>query len=434
MNVVSILLSCVIDVYLFHLFFANYLNKRESISDSIWKEKSSQCIIISLLALCNFLGNGDVNILITPFLFYLYTLIEFKGKIRYRLLCFLTVFCILCGCEFLFMLLVRPSASAYKDSAFMMILTLAIKLLSYVLIIIINQIIGKRKRIQNQKIFAMYLMLPIASLFVMLVVFYSRIPLNVSAYISAFFVLSFILLFLGNVLSFYAFERYSEQLYETMEQNIVIIEQKKDLDYYMQIAELDKKQKEMIHNISNHMKMISRFAKMGDTSAILGLTGNINEEMEKDMLPIYCDNPILNSLLNEKKEEAEKQGVVTEFYVEPGVMLDRVSAADLISMIGNLFDNAIRAATEAEEEKYIRGFIYMKAIGGFCIVKITNTFKDVLYGDDGEFLTTKKEKGMHGLGIHSVNRIAEQYGGYLTCTVKEKEFEALLLISTDEDD
>lgn len=278
-----------------------------------------------------------------------------------------------------------------------------------------------------------YLLIPIASLFVMVVIFYSGIPSNILRYVSVLFVLSFAFLFLGNVLSFYAFERYSERLYETMEQNLVIMEQKKDLDYYMQIAELDKKQKEMIHNISNHIKMINRFAKMGDTGAILGLTGNINDEMEKDMLTIYCHNPVLNSLLNEKKEEAEKQGIMTDFYVEPGIRLDGVSTADMISMIGNLLDNAIRAAAETEGERYIRGFVFMKDIGGFCVVKITNTFKEVLYGDDGAFLTTKKEKGIHGMGIHSVNRIAEQYGGYLTCTVKEKEFEALFLISTDED-
>ena len=82
--------------------------------------------------------------------------------------------------------------------------------------------------------------------------------------------------------SFYAFERYSERLYETMEQNIVIIKQKKDLEYYMQISEIDKKQKELIHNITNQVKMIHVFAKDGNTKAILELTDSIGEEMEKD--------------------------------------------------------------------------------------------------------------------------------------------------------
>lgn len=109
-------------------------------------------------------------------------------------------------------------------------------------------------------------------------------------------------------MSFYAFERYSERLYETMEQNIVIIKQKKDLEYYMQISEIDKKQKELIHNITNQIKMIYVFAKDGNTKAILELTDSIGEEMEKDSRMVYCDNPVLNSLLNEKRREAGKQG------------------------------------------------------------------------------------------------------------------------------
>ena len=245
--------------------------------------------------------------------------------------------------------------------------------------------------------------------------------------------LYFAVLFLGNVMSFYAFERYSERLYETMEQNIVIIKQKKDLEYYMQISEIDKKQKELIHNITNQIKMIYVFAKDGNTKAILELTDSIGAEMEKDSRMVYCDNPVLNSLLNEKRREAGKQGIHADFYVEPGVLLQHVAPMDLISMLGNLLDNAIRAAAETQGEKYIKSYIYMKEVGGFCVIKITNPFENIKHTQDGDFATTKKDDGMHGIGLHSVRRIAEKYGGCLMCTAEDKTFETVLLISTDEE-
>ena len=342
------------------MFFQNYFSKRKFFADSVLKEKSCQIGIVILLTICNLLGNGDVNILITPALFFLYTVLEFQGKVCYRLLCFATMFCVLCGCEFLFMLLVHPDASDYKNSTLIMILMLVIKFLTYILVLITNQAIGKRK--------------------------------------SAFLGCSFAVLFLGNVMSFYAFERYSERLYETMEQNIVIIKQKKDLEYYMQISEIDKKQKELIHNITNQIKMIYVFAKDGNTKAILG-----------------------------------KQGIYTDFYVEPGVLLQHVAPMDLISMLGNLLDNAIRAAAETQGEKYIKSYIYMKEVGGFCVIKITNPFENIKHTQDGDFATTKKDDGMHGIGLHSVRRIAEKYGGCLMCTAADKTFETVLLISTDEE-
>ena len=77
---------------------------------------------------------------------------------------------------------------------------------------------------------------------------------------------------------------------------------------------------------------------------------------------------------------------------------------DLISMLGNLLDNAIRAAAETQGEKYIKSYIYMKEVGGFCVIKITNPFENIKHTQDGDFATTKKDDGMHGIGLHSVRR------------------------------
>lgn len=133
--------------------------------------------------------------------------------------------------------------------------------------------------------------------------------------------------------------------------------------------------------------MIYVFAKDGNTKAILELTDSIGAEMEKDSRMVYCDNPVLNSLLNEKDG---KQGIHTAFYVEPGVLLQHVAPMDLISMLGNLLDNAIRAAAETQGEKYIKSYIYMKEVGGFCVIKITNPFENIKHTQDGDFATTKK--------------------------------------------
>ena len=102
-------------------------------------------------------------------------------------------------------------------------------------------------------------------------------------------------------------------------------------------------------------------------------------------------------------------------------------------MLGNLLDNAIRAAAETQGEKYIKSYIYMKEVGGFCVIKITNPFENIKHTQDGDFATTKKDDGMHGIGLHSVRRIAEKYGGCLMCTAEDKTFETVLLISIDEE-
>lgn len=432
MNLVMVFLSCIIDIYLLHLFFSNYFDKREVISINRVKERGVQVVAVAILYLCNFIGNGDWNAVITPILLILYVIIFFKGRTIKKILYLFTSFCILYGCEFLFMIINSPRATEYKNSTYTMLTMLLIKFLSYICILFTNQIVGKRKKVQHTNMIFLYMMMPIASLFVMAIVFYSGITLVATQSMCWLIVVSFIVLFLGNIVTFYAFERYSEQMYETMKQNVVIVKQKKDLEYYMQVSEIDQKQKEMIHDISNHMKMIHRFAKEKNTDAILDLTNSISDKMEKDSLPILCDNTILNSVINEKNEEAKQKGIMTDIYVEPGVMLDHVLAVDLISMIGNLLDNAIRAAAETDAAHYIKVFIYMKELGGFCVIKVLNSYKAVNCKGNGEFETTKNDDGIHGIGLQSINRTAEKYGGYLTCTAKDNVFESVLLISTDE--
>ncbi len=39
MKVLSVVISCIIDVYLFHLFFQNYFSKRKFFADSVLKRK-----------------------------------------------------------------------------------------------------------------------------------------------------------------------------------------------------------------------------------------------------------------------------------------------------------------------------------------------------------------------------------------------------------
>lgn len=433
MNTIVVALSSVFDIYLLHFFFSNYFSKKEKVWGNVFLKKGAQIGLVLLMVLCNIVGNGDWNIMFVPAILLLYAILVFDGKIRNKLVYLLTVFCVLYGCEFLFMILIQPSESEYKNSTYMILCIILIKFLSYVCILFLNQIIGKKRKVQYTNIFMMYLTIPMSSLLIMCIIFYSKVFLYISDTVCVLLVVGFVFLFLGNFLSFYAFQRYSERLYETMRQNILIVKQQKNLDYYMKLAEISDKQKEMIHNITNHMRMIRCFAKAGDINSIFKITDSISNEIEKDVSPIMCSNSVLNSILNEKSEEAKQQGISVEIYVEPGALLEHIQIVDLISVLGNLFDNAIRAAAESEGDKYIKAYIYMNDVGGFCVVKILNTFRAVKRLENGEFVSTKKNEGVHGIGLQSVNRIAEKYGGYLTCTVQEKIFESVLLISADEE-
>ena len=118
-----------------------------------------------------------------------------------------------------------------------------------------------------------------------------------------------------------------------------------------------------------------------------------------------------------------------EVYAEPVLKLNHITDGDLVSMIGNLVDNALEATIQCEsEKKKISLRIFMEQEGRVCVVKLMNYFVTPPVFEKSGFITNKKNKEMHGIGIKSVKKTAGKYGGYLQCLVDNDKFSAILIL------
>ena len=218
---------------------------------------------------------------------------------------------------------------------------------------------------------------------------------------------------------------------QNLEKQILITKQKADLDYYMQRAENEESHNEFVHNTSHYLRAIDKFAQMKDYESIIKIIGEIDNQMEEHEIVSFSNYHVLNVILSEKQKLADDNNINFDIFIEPGIILNMVEDIDLIAMMGNLLDNAFRAARDCKNERYVKLKIYMQDVLGFCVIKIINNFLGDIVMDGDRFISTKTEKGIHGLGISSVNKIAEKYGGFLSCKVSDNIFEAVLLLSTD---
>lgn len=176
--------------------------------------------------------------------------------------------------------------------------------------------------------------------------------------------------------------------------------------------------------------MIRKYAKQNDITSILKITEQLSDTISDNEKMIFTENSVLNAILNEKYAEAQEYGIDADFYVEPGVMVERISPIDLISMLGNLLDNAINAAKLCETGKFVRVYVYMQEVNGFCVVKVINGYSGELQYEKENLKSTKNEEGIHGIGIHSVRRLAEKYEGTFAHNSKDNIFEAILILAT----
>lgn len=202
-----------------------------------------------------------------------------------------------------------------------------------------------------------------------------------------------------------------------------------ELVYLEQLEEKEEKHSEFIHNVNHYFKAIGELAREEHCEQIMNLMEELNINLMQNERIIYTKHKMINAVLTEKMSEAMDSGLEFDAYVEPGVQFGEVSSSDWVVMLGNLLDNAFEAGKQCEDEKRkITLRMFMEKDGNVCVVKIKNHFMRKPKRHKSAFISTKKEKGLHGIGIKSVEKTIEKYNGYLQCLVEEQVFTSVLIL------
>ncbi len=148
----------------------------------------------------------------------------------------------------------------------------------------------------------------------------------------------------------------------------------------------------------------------------------INEEVKKDILAhidlknqrelIHTNNAVFNYALNSAMAKADEMGI--DFHgTYPSVIAEGISSYDLLSLLSNLFDNAIEASQKAD----IKEIVYKIECNEYnFIVRVKNTYEESCFNN---FETTKNDKNKHGLGLNIIKEIVDKYHG--EDVVKQKD-------------
>ena len=70
----------------------------------------------------------------------------------------------------------------------------------------------------------------------------------------------------------------------------------------------------------------------------------------------------------------------------------------------------------------------MEKEGRVCVVKIVNYYAYPRVRKNTGFISTKKNRELHGIGIKSVKSTAKKYNGYLQCMLEEEKFSSVLIL------
>lgn len=194
--------------------------------------------------------------------------------------------------------------------------------------------------------------------------------------------------------------------------------------YYSNLSENEERVKRLYHDMKNHIICLN--GKENDYQWKRAYIDHINSELNKFSLMFKTGNEALDIILNNKNETCKNNNIELKVVIDFS-KIDFIEYFDICTIFSNALDNAIEACNKVYEGKK---YISLKGtyVNSFYIIKIENSKVNKLRKVNFEFLTDKKDRFLHGIGLKNIRNAVEKYSGEMIVESKENKFTLKILI------
>lgn len=217
---------------------------------------------------------------------------------------------------------------------------------------------------------------------------------------------------------------------EFKEKSNILDEQIKN--QYNHYIELEKYYSEIFrikHDMNNHNNIISVLLQNSEYDELKNYMNKYNKNitnLDNDVL--ICKNKIIDAICLSKKNICKEKGINIKFDIKIPEIIS-IDDLDLCVIYGNILDNAIEACNRMKDQSREK-FIDIKSniLRGYLTIKIVNSKDGVSIKRNGKFITLKKDKKNHGIGLYSVQKSVDKYNGQVILKDKEEVFTTCIIV------
>lgn len=169
------------------------------------------------------------------------------------------------------------------------------------------------------------------------------------------------------------------------------------------------------HDYHNHIQSIKAMLAMKKFEELDAYLATLEQDLDSIDIAIRTGNVGLDAILSSKVSIARKNNIEVNCTAKVPDQL-KISDVHLCAIVGNLLDNAIEACEKIKGEegnqfpqKFIR--IYIGMFKQQLYISVSNSTNAKHRRRLNELVTSKL--GEHGFGLRRIDKIAEQYDGFV---------------------
>ena len=176
------------------------------------------------------------------------------------------------------------------------------------------------------------------------------------------------------------------------------------------------------HDFEKHKQAMQGLIELGRGQEVFEYLEDIGIALRKTENRNLVNHELLNLILNRKLKEGEAAGISVRYEVcDMGGL--QLKPMEIVALFCNILDNAIEANLILENgmERWLSLSCNRK--GHMLVISAFNAYVGGRIKFKGGIpKTTKGGKGKHGVGVRSIQQVAERHGGHLMIETREKVF------------
>lgn len=287
------------------------------------------------------------------------------------------------------------------------------KLLYFFSMYILSKASSNEHRKESPAASLILFLLPISSTLIIYAILYALAEYELAQVFLTLLLIGIVVLLFSNIAVFWVYEFTLKTQSRNMELEYERQKEKSAAEYYDLLNEQNENSRIVMHDIKRHLNAIKSIA--GD-DAVTEYIDNFIEDFSVNKAVDYCNNPMVNSIVNRYKSLCDKLGVKINIDIRR-TDFGFMSEPDITALLDNLLENAVEAAQNTDN-----GFIDFSMFvrkNKYLSIRITNSVKNIIAVKNNRIASSKKSGSIHGTGLKSIQRVVKKYDGEINMCFNE---------------